>query len=91
MPVAGEDHQPGPLVDRVGRVRAVQLTTGLGVLGLVAFILAGPTWLVLVGIVLSIADPGKDDAFAGIGFAVPISVALSGGDGEGPSGGGPRL
>jgi S1-C subfamily serine protease len=45
----------------------------------------------LVGVVVSIADPGKDDAFAGIGFAVPIGAALSGGDGEGPDGGGPRL
>jgi S1-C subfamily serine protease len=45
----------------------------------------------VVGVVVSIADPGKDDAFAGIGFAVPIGTALSGGDGEGPNGGGPRL
>lgn len=39
----------------------------------------------VVGIVLSIADPGHDDAFAGIAFAVPIGTALGGG------GGGPRL
>jgi putative serine protease PepD len=44
----------------------------------------------LVGVVVSIADPGGDDAFAGIGFAVPIGTALSGGSGDG-SGGGPRL
>jgi len=37
----------------------------------------------VVGIVVSIADPGKDRAFAGIGFAVPIGSAL-GGDGPGP-------
>ena len=37
----------------------------------------------VVGIVVSIADPGKDRAFAGIGFAVPIGTAL-GGDGPGP-------
>ena len=42
----------GPLVDRVGRVRAVQLTTALGVAGVVLFIVAGPTWVVLLGIVL---------------------------------------
>lgn len=42
----------GPLVDRVGRVRAVQVTTVLGVGGLVIFILAGPVWLILVGTVL---------------------------------------
>ncbi len=41
----------------------------------------------VVGIVVSIADPGRDDAFAGIGFAVPIGAALGGGgpgDGSGP-------
>lgn len=37
----------------------------------------------VVGIVVSIADPGKDRAFAGIAFAVPIGTALSG-DGPGP-------
>ena len=44
----------------------------------------------VVGVVVSIADPGQDDAFAGIGFAVPIGTALAGGSGEGPSGG-PQL
>lgn len=45
----------------------------------------------VVGVVVSIADPGKDEAFAGIGFAVPIGTALGGG-GAGPGpGGGPRL
>ena len=37
----------------------------------------------VVGVVVSIADPGRDDAFAGIGFAVPIGVALAGGPGQG--------
>jgi putative serine protease PepD len=45
----------------------------------------------VVGVVVSIADPGGDDAFAGIGFAVPIGAALGGG-GTGPGqGGGPQL
>ena len=44
----------------------------------------------VVGVVVSIADPGGDDAFAGIGFAVPIGTALAGGYGDG-SGRGPRL
>ena len=44
----------------------------------------------VVGIVLSIADPGGDDAFAGIGFAVPIAGALGGGAGSGP-GDGPQI
>jgi len=39
---------------------------------------------------VSIADPGDDDAFAGIGFAVPIGTALGGGSGPG-QGGGPQL
>ncbi|GAA2876982.1 S1C family serine protease [Nonomuraea rubra] len=43
----------------------------------------------LIGIVVSIADPGGDEAFAGIAFAVPIGVALGGEDGEGPDG--PRI
>lgn len=44
----------------------------------------------VVGIVVSIADPGGDDAFAGIGFAVPIGAALGGASGDGP-GRGPQL
>jgi putative serine protease PepD len=38
----------------------------------------------VIGIVLSIADPGHDDAFAGIAFAVPIGTALGNGPGGGP-------
>jgi putative serine protease PepD len=40
----------------------------------------------VVGIVVSIANPAHEDAFAGIGFAVPIGVALGGrsGTGQGP-------
>lgn len=41
----------------------------------------------VIGIVVSIADPGGDDAFAGVAFAVPIGTALGG---SGP-GGGPQL
>jgi S1-C subfamily serine protease len=44
----------------------------------------------VVGVVVSIADPGDDEAFAGIGFAVPIGTALAGDSGAGP-GRGPRL
>jgi S1-C subfamily serine protease len=36
----------------------------------------------VIGIVVSIADPGRDGAWAGVGFAVPIGTAL----GEGGSG-----
>ncbi|MGW2161231.1 S1C family serine protease [Nonomuraea sp. NPDC001699] len=45
----------------------------------------------VVGIVVSIADPGGDDAFAGIAFAVPIGVALGGDEGDGPPGDGPQI
>jgi S1-C subfamily serine protease len=41
----------------------------------------------VIGIVVAIADPDGQDAFAGIGFAVPIGAALgngSGGQGKGP-------
>jgi len=43
----------------------------------------------VIGIVVSIAVPGGEDAFAGIGFAVPIGTALGGG-GTGP-GKGPQI
>ncbi|GAA4676427.1 MFS transporter [Frondihabitans cladoniiphilus] len=42
----------GPVVDRIGRVATVRATTAIGVLGLVLFILGGPVWLVLIGVVL---------------------------------------
>ena len=45
---------------------------------------------IVVGVVVSIAAPGDDDAFAGIGFAVPIGTALGGDLGPG-QGRGPRL
>ena len=44
----------------------------------------------IVGIVVSIANPAHEDAFAGIGFAVPIGAALGGGSGTGP-GQGPQI
>ncbi len=46
----------------------------------------------VIGIVVSIADPGHDDAFAGVGFAVPIGLALGGGGANGVlPGGGPQI
>ena len=44
----------------------------------------------VIGIVVSIANPAREDAFAGIGFAVPIDAALSGGSRAGP-GHGPQI
>ncbi len=42
----------GPIVDRLGRVRTVRVTTALGVVGMVAFIEAGNRWIVLAGVLL---------------------------------------
>jgi MFS family permease len=42
----------GHVVDRLGRVRTIRLTTAVGVLGVALFILAGNRWIVLIGVVL---------------------------------------
>ena len=44
----------------------------------------------VIGIVVSIANPAREDAFAGIGFAMPIGAALGGGGRTGP-GTGPQI
>jgi S1-C subfamily serine protease len=44
----------------------------------------------VIGIVVSLAAPDGRDAFAGIGFAVPIGAALGGSEGKGP-GKGPQI
>jgi MFS family permease len=40
----------GPVVDRLGRVRTIRVTTALGVVGVILFITAGNRWAVLVGV-----------------------------------------
>ena len=42
----------GPLVDRLGRVRTIRVTTALGIVGVALFIQAGNIWIVLVGVLL---------------------------------------
>ncbi|MDQ4501002.1 MFS transporter [Sinomonas sp. ASV322] len=42
----------GPVVDRLGRVRTIRVTTALGIAGLALFILGGSAWLTLPGVVL---------------------------------------
>ena len=42
----------GPIVDRLGRVRTIRVTTALGVIGVVLFIQAGNRWIVLAGVLL---------------------------------------
>jgi S1-C subfamily serine protease len=44
----------------------------------------------VIGIVVALADPDGQDAFAGIGFAVPIGTALGGTAGSSP-GAGPQI
>lgn len=42
----------GPVVDRLGRVRTVRVTTALGIVGAVLFILGPSSWVTLPGVVL---------------------------------------
>jgi MFS family permease len=42
----------GPVVDRLGRVATIRVTTALGVVGVLLFIMAGNRWIVLLGVVL---------------------------------------
>jgi MFS family permease len=41
-----------PVVDRLGRVRTIRLTTALGVIGVILFIETGNRWVVLLGVLL---------------------------------------
>jgi MFS family permease len=41
-----------PVVDRLGRVMTIRLTTALGLAGIVLFIVGGNRWIVLLGVVL---------------------------------------
>ncbi|HEY4458312.1 MAG TPA: MFS transporter [Pseudonocardiaceae bacterium] len=62
----------GPLVDRIGRVTAVRVTTALGVVGMVLFILATPAWLVLIGTFLWAVG-------VSLGFPLGMSAAAESG------------
>jgi MFS family permease len=42
----------GPLVDRLGRVRTIRVTTALGIIGVVLFIQSGNRWIALAGVLL---------------------------------------
>lgn len=66
----------GPLVDRVGRVRAVRMTTGVGVVGLAAFILGGPAWVVLAGVVLWAV---------GVSMGFPLGMSAAADSGPNPA------
>jgi MFS family permease len=62
----------GPLVDRIGRTTAVRVTTALGVLGMLLFILASPAWLVLIGAFLWAVG-------VSLGFPLGVSAAAESG------------
>ena len=65
----------GPAVDRLGRVATIRVTAGLAVAGLMLFILGGPPWLVLVGVVLWAV---------GVSMAFPLGMSVAAeGDGDG--------
>jgi MFS family permease len=62
----------GPIVDRLGRVRTIRVTTALGVVGVVLFILAENRWIVLVGVLLWAAG-------VSMGFPLGMSAAAESG------------
>jgi MFS family permease len=62
----------GPIVDRLGRVRTIRVTTALGVVGMVLFIEAGNRWIVLAGVLLWAAG-------VSMGFPLGMSAAAESG------------
>jgi S1-C subfamily serine protease len=97
-PLGLQDSTTSGIVSGLGRTSRTQAGTVRGLIQFDAAVNPGSSGGPLldaqglvVGVVVSIADPGGDDAFAGIGFAVPIGAALAGG-GDGPGqGGGPQI
>ena len=66
----------GRLVDRAGRVRTVRITTALGVVGLLLFILGGPAWAVLLGTVLWAV---------GVSMGFPLGMSAAADSGPNPA------
>jgi MFS family permease len=62
----------GRVVDRLGRVRTIRVTTALGIIGVVAFIQAGNLWVALAGVVLWAAG-------VSMGFPLGMSAAAQSG------------
>jgi MFS family permease len=74
----------GPVVDRLGRVRTIRVTTALGIIGVTLFITSGSRWIVLVGVLawavgVSMGFPLGMSAAAESGpdAAARVSVAAS--------------
>lgn len=66
----------GPLVDRLGRVRAVRITTALGAVGMLLFILAPTAPLILVGTVLWAV---------GVSMGFPLGMSAAADSGPNPA------
>jgi predicted MFS family arabinose efflux permease len=66
----------GPVVDRLGRVRTIHVTTVLGVIGVVAFIEASNIWLVLAGVLLW---------SAGVSMGFPLGASAAAESGPDPA------
>ncbi len=62
----------GPIVDRLGRVRTIRVTTALGVIGVALFIQAGNIWIVLAGVLLWAVG-------VSVGFPLGLSAAAESG------------
>lgn len=62
----------GSAVDRLGRVRTIQVTTALGIIGMVLFIQVGNRWIVLAGVLLWAAG-------VSMGFPLGMSAAAESG------------
>jgi MFS family permease len=61
-----------PVVDRLGRVRTIRVTTALGVVGVILFILGHSPWVVLAGVVLWAVG-------VSMGFPLGMSAAAASG------------
>lgn len=66
----------GPLVDRFGRVATVRMTTALGAVGMVLFIVAGPVWLIVLGIALWAV---------GVSMGFPLGMSAAADSGPSPA------
>jgi MFS family permease len=63
----------GPLVDRLGRVRVLRVTTALGIVGVTLFILGHTVWLIALGVPLW-------GIGVSMGFPLGMSAAAEGDD-----------
>lgn len=66
----------GPLVDRLGRVRTVRVTTALGAVGVLLFIVATPAWLVFLGTLLWAV---------GVSMGFPLGMSAAADSGPNPA------